>query len=94
MDAYGNRYTYAELGEISEVHPVPKETALTSKDFELVTPEDEDGAERPTRLRRRRERRRQRVGRAERGQGRAGGAAGPGEPRPVSRPARRGGRAC
>ena len=25
LDAYGNRYTYAELGEISEVHPVPKE---------------------------------------------------------------------
>ena len=43
MDAYGNRYTYAELGEISEVHPVPKETALTSKDFELIAPEDEDG---------------------------------------------------
>ena len=43
MDAYGNRYTYAELGEISEVHPVPKETALTDKDFELIAPEDEDG---------------------------------------------------
>jgi len=44
MDAYGNRYTYAELGEVSEVHPVPKETALTSKDFELVAPEGEDAA--------------------------------------------------
>ena len=43
MDAYGNRYTYAELGEISEVHPVPKERTLTDKDFELVKPEDEDG---------------------------------------------------
>ena len=25
QDAYGNRYTYAELGEVSEVYPVPKE---------------------------------------------------------------------
>jgi murein DD-endopeptidase MepM/ murein hydrolase activator NlpD len=36
VDAYGNRYTYANLGEISEVHPVPKEKQLTSKDFEIV----------------------------------------------------------
>ena len=35
-DAYGNRYTYAQLGEVSEVHPVPKEKALTAKDFEIV----------------------------------------------------------
>ena len=41
MDAYGNRYTYAELGELSEVHPVPKDESLTSEDFKLVTPEDE-----------------------------------------------------
>ncbi len=37
-DAYGNRYTYAELGDVSEVHPVPKQKALTSKDFEIVRP--------------------------------------------------------
>ncbi len=38
MDAYGNRYTYAELGELSKVHPVPKERALRPGDFELVKP--------------------------------------------------------
>jgi hypothetical protein len=36
QDAYGNRYTYAQLGSLSEVHPVPKERALTAKDFEIV----------------------------------------------------------
>jgi hypothetical protein len=36
VDAYGNRYNYANLGEVSEVHPVPKERKLTSKDFEIV----------------------------------------------------------
>jgi hypothetical protein len=39
VDAYGNRYTYAGLGEVSDVHPVPKDRALTSKDFELVAPD-------------------------------------------------------
>ncbi|MGH2922685.1 MAG: M23 family metallopeptidase, partial [Solirubrobacterales bacterium] len=43
LDAYGNRYTYAGLGEISDVHPVPKDRALTSKDFELVAPEKKGG---------------------------------------------------
>ena len=62
MDAYGNRYTYAELGEISEVHPVPKETALTSKDFELIAPEDEDGSSDRSEPGWRRKRRRQRLG--------------------------------
>ncbi len=38
QDAYGNRYTYAELGEISEVHPVPKERDLKADDFELISP--------------------------------------------------------
>ncbi|CAN5450900.1 hypothetical protein BH20ACT15_BH20ACT15_07280 [soil metagenome] len=47
QDAYGNRYTYAELGEISEVHPVPKETALTGKDFKLVAPEGAKSADDP-----------------------------------------------
>ncbi|MCE3266492.1 MAG: peptidoglycan DD-metalloendopeptidase family protein [Solirubrobacterales bacterium] len=36
QDAYGNRYTYAQLGELSELHPVPKDRALTSSDFEIV----------------------------------------------------------
>ena len=43
QDAYGNRYTYAQLGEISEVHPVPKERALTSKDFKIVGNANADG---------------------------------------------------
>jgi hypothetical protein len=38
QDAYGNRFTYAELGEISKVHPVPKERELKAEDFELVSP--------------------------------------------------------
>ncbi|MDP9188952.1 MAG: lytic murein transglycosylase [Actinomycetota bacterium] len=38
MDAYGNRYTYAELGELSEAHPVPKKSALTRADFKIVGP--------------------------------------------------------
>ncbi|MCO5327649.1 MAG: lytic murein transglycosylase, partial [Solirubrobacterales bacterium] len=37
-DAYGNQFTYAELGEISDVVPVPKERKLSSDDFDLVTP--------------------------------------------------------
>jgi hypothetical protein len=39
QDAYGNRFTYAELGEISDVHPVPKERDLKAKDFELISPD-------------------------------------------------------
>jgi hypothetical protein len=41
MDAYGNRYTYAQLGSVSEVHPVPRERALTAEDFELVRPKED-----------------------------------------------------
>ncbi|MCW2989349.1 MAG: peptidoglycan DD-metalloendopeptidase family protein, partial [Solirubrobacterales bacterium] len=37
-DAYGNRYTYAQLGSVQPSYPVPKQHALTSKDFQLVTP--------------------------------------------------------
>jgi len=37
-DSYGNRFTYAELGRISEAYPVPKERKLSAKDFRLVTP--------------------------------------------------------
>jgi hypothetical protein len=38
QDAYGNRYTYAQLGSIAATHPVPKRHALTAKDFKLVQP--------------------------------------------------------
>jgi hypothetical protein len=39
-DAYGNRFTYAQLGEVSDVYPVPKQERLTASDFKLVTPDD------------------------------------------------------
>ena len=38
QDAYGNRFTYAQLGQVSRVHPVPKQHDLSSEDFELVSP--------------------------------------------------------
>ncbi len=38
QDSYGNRFTYAELGRVSEVYPVPKEQKLTADDFRLVSP--------------------------------------------------------
>ena len=41
-DAYGNEFTYAGLGEISDVVPVPKERKLSAKDFDLVTPGEGD----------------------------------------------------
>jgi hypothetical protein len=41
-DAYGNEFTYAGLGSISKVVPVPQERKLSSKDFDLVTPGEGD----------------------------------------------------
>ena len=38
QDAYGNRYTYAQLGSLAEVHAVPKKDALSDADFKLVRP--------------------------------------------------------
>ena len=38
QDVYGNRYTYAELGRISPVHPVARERELTAADFKITTP--------------------------------------------------------
>jgi hypothetical protein len=40
QDAYGNSYTYAGLGSVSKVHPVPREESLSPKDFKLETPND------------------------------------------------------
>jgi hypothetical protein len=37
-DAYGNRYTYSQLGSIEDLHPVPRDEALTAKDFKLEGP--------------------------------------------------------
>jgi murein DD-endopeptidase MepM/ murein hydrolase activator NlpD len=38
QDSYGNRFTYAQLGRISKVYPVPKQRKLSASDFKLVTP--------------------------------------------------------
>ena len=43
QDAYGNRYTYAHLGEIEKAHPVPRQSKLSAKDFQLTNP-DKDAA--------------------------------------------------
>ena len=47
QDAYGNRFTYSELGEISEAHPVPKERDLKAGDFELISPDDDPAPDGP-----------------------------------------------
>ena len=39
-DAYGNRFTYAKLGRVSDVYPVQKQKRLSAADFELVSPSD------------------------------------------------------
>jgi hypothetical protein len=41
VDNYGNSYTYAELGEISEVYPVPEQKKLRPGDFDLFSAGDE-----------------------------------------------------
>jgi len=41
-DAYKNEYTYAELGAIAELVPVPKERKLGAQDFRLITPGEGD----------------------------------------------------
>jgi hypothetical protein len=38
QDAYGNRYTYSQLGSISQMHPVPRERKLGSGAFKLEGP--------------------------------------------------------
>ena len=40
QDAYGNQYTYAQLGSISPTHPVPTPQHLSPSDFKLQTPHD------------------------------------------------------
>ncbi|MGZ5337493.1 MAG: lytic murein transglycosylase, partial [Solirubrobacterales bacterium] len=47
QDAYGNRYTYAELGDVAQQYPVPKPHALTAKDFQLVRPKGDDKPDAP-----------------------------------------------
>ncbi len=40
-DAYGNRYTYGNLGQIVSDYPVPKPQPLSAADFKLITPTDD-----------------------------------------------------
>ncbi len=40
QDAYGNQYTYAQLGSVAKTHPVPRQQSLSAKDFKLQTPKD------------------------------------------------------
>jgi hypothetical protein len=47
QDAYGNRFTYAELGRISKVHPVPKRKDLSAADFKLISPKRDEPPTRP-----------------------------------------------
>jgi Transglycosylase SLT domain len=41
QDAYGNRYIYAQLGQVVKVHPVAKPQKLTADDFKLVSPPED-----------------------------------------------------
>jgi hypothetical protein len=44
-DSYGNRFTYAQLGEVAEVYPVGKDRKISDASFESA-PGDGEGAER------------------------------------------------
>ncbi len=44
-DVYGNTFTYAELGQISKVYPVPEQRPLTAEDFELSSPDGDEAPE-------------------------------------------------
>jgi murein DD-endopeptidase MepM/ murein hydrolase activator NlpD len=46
-DAYGNRFTYAQLGEVADVFPVPKQDRLSADDFKLVSPARPEKPEQP-----------------------------------------------
>jgi Transglycosylase SLT domain len=47
QDAYGNRFTYSQLGDISDTHPVPEERELKAADFELITPGGDASPDQP-----------------------------------------------
>ena len=46
-DDYGNRFTYAQLGHVSKVHPVPKRNKLSHADFKLVRPKRDQAPDQP-----------------------------------------------
>jgi hypothetical protein len=47
QDAYGNRFTYAELGRVSKAYPAPQRKQLTKDDFKLVSPKRDDTPSKP-----------------------------------------------
>jgi hypothetical protein len=47
QDAYGNRFTYAELGSLADAYPVPKQNKLSARDFKLVSPAPDRAPDRP-----------------------------------------------
>ena len=47
QDAYGNQYTYAQLGSIAKTHPVPRAQHLSAKDFKLETPNKDSAPNAP-----------------------------------------------
>jgi murein DD-endopeptidase MepM/ murein hydrolase activator NlpD len=46
-DAYGNRFTYAELGRVAEAYPAPQRKQLTKDDFRLVSPKRDKAPSQP-----------------------------------------------
>src|SRR5207249_3587426 len=46
-DSYGNRFTYAQMGRISRVYPVPKQHKLSASDFQLVSPKRDKAPDTP-----------------------------------------------
>ena len=47
QDAYGNQFTYAQLGSVSDVYPVPKDQKLSADDFQLVSPGHDEAPDQP-----------------------------------------------
>ena len=47
QDAYGNRYTYAQLGSVAKLHPVPRQQGLSAKDFKLTIPKKDAAPTQP-----------------------------------------------
>jgi Transglycosylase SLT domain len=47
QDAYGNRYTYAQLGSVAKLHPVPRQQGLSAKDFKLTAPKKDAAPSQP-----------------------------------------------
>ena len=47
QDAYGNTYTYSQLGSIEKTHPVPRSQNLSAKDFKLETPNKDSAPNTP-----------------------------------------------